>query len=322
MLFKDWLNQFAGVPEDMYGDSVSVGDVLQIKYESLRYIDKWYSLVDPNKKRFADDMDKDRWISAGFNRMKSDYKNVKLLVNSDTDKDGSTNGWFYRRYTPAPKIRKKVKERLSLNVYMAPGLINNLDEIVNDDKGEHISEYKTPSGIKDWAGRYDPITIYFYDLTPELLQKIVIAVKPYLRPERKEHIVETKNPYGIVLPKSVYYNKEYSREEVADIFNQIKKYFPAFEREARDVFDFKRENKLSLGQVYVLKQFQKQFAKDIGKIDKKSIENYIKSDRDKIRAFLKANKKITDKIIESEYQKQITEDNAKLEAFIQRFHRQ
>lgn len=317
MLFKDWLKQFSGSPE-FCPDNVLLQTVLNMRYENLRYMEDGdaYKLTDYTKARInPDNASIEKFAKQGFDRIKSDYKNVKLLVNSDTDKDGSTKGWFYRRYYPRPKSHPETRERLSLNVYMAPGLIKKLDEIVNEDAGKHISEYKTPSSVRGWSHRHDPITIYFYSLTPDLLQKVIDAIKPYLRPAKSAEVVAIKNPYSVQLPNGIYYNKEWTKDEINALFDNIKKFFPAFENEARAAFDFQKRNVLSAGQVYVLRTFQKQLAQDIDKIDKKSIEDYLTQKR------ISFTKRLKDgaSVVRSLLAEQKREDEHKLNAFIERF---
>ena len=318
MLFKDWLKQFSGSPE-FCPDNVLLQDVLRMKYENLRYMedDDAYTLTDYTKAHIQkdDSASIEKFARQGFDRIKSDYKHVKLMANSSTANDGSTKGWFYRQYYPRPNVHPATRERLSLNVYMAPGLIKKLDEIVNEDAGKHISQYKTPSDVRGWSHRHDPITIYFYSLTPDLLQKIVDATKPYLRPAKSAEVVAIKNPYPVRLPNGIYYNKEWSRDEINALFDNIKKFFPAFENESRAAFDSKKRNVLSAGQVHVLRTFQKQLAQDIDKIDKKSIEDYLTQKRISVAKLLKESS-ATVRILLAEQKKK---DEQNLNAFIGRF---
>jgi len=328
MLFKDWLKQFAGDVNWDKGDDVNVFTVLNKKYEKLRHVKDGdeYPLTDYTKAGIKNNTTSVReFADKRFSRIRAPYKSVKLLTNADTLPDGTTNGWYYREYQPQGERNKALKARLSLNVYMASGLIEHLDDIVNEDKGKHIAQYKTPSDLYHWQSRHDPITIYFYDLTPQLLNKIVEAVRPFLRPEKSAEIVSVKNPYNIELPVGIYYNEEYSRQSIKQFLDSFYKYFPWFYRDVLNAFDHDRKHKLSAGQMYILHKFQKQLAQDIDKIDKKSIEYYLEERRQMFVLGFKEgiiklqNSAATLEDVEGLVKKQALEDEYKLNAFIERF---
>jgi len=329
MLFKDWLKQFSG--QDVWDDEdvITVWTVLNTKYETLRHVKYGdeYPLTDCRKARINSDSDSVRQFAKRcFSRIRAPYKSVRLLKNSDTLPDDSTNGWFYREYVGnKPKKARSLNSRLSLNVYMAPQLILYLDEILDADQGEHILEYKTPASASHWQERHDPITIYFSDLTPELLHQIVNAAKPFLRPEKSSEIVGVKNPFGIELPKGIYYNEEYSKSAVKKFLDSFNVYFPSFYEDVIKAFDRNGKHNLSTGQLYILKKFQHQLSQDINKIDKKSIDDYLAERRnDKLLGFRAGLIELKDKHkTEADFiallNKQAQEDKQKLDAFVKRF---
>ena len=88
-------------------------------------------------------------------------------------------------------------------------------------------------------------------------------------------IVGKNKVCGINLPPGIYYNKEYSEEDVKKLFKIAEKYFPEFSKEIKECFDSKNRNILSFGQFYVINKFIIDFAEDFNKIDFHSIKDYI-----------------------------------------------
>lgn len=206
---------------------------------------------------------------------KKDNKNVVLLKNFHSQPDGTINGWFYRVYKDLD-LKWNIAERLSLNVYMDQNLIKNLDEIVEKDKGEHITEYKVPLNLIQCANRHDPVTIYFSRLNPSLLQEIVDKVKPYLRPEYSSVIIEEKNPYNVNLPKGIYYNHEPQPEQVKFLLDKVKNVLPDMENELRLALQIRSDNITSVATYRILMHYVYLFQKYADKIDPQSVYDYYK----------------------------------------------
>ncbi|MGN0930052.1 MAG: hypothetical protein ACI4N3_05415 [Alphaproteobacteria bacterium] len=289
--FTDFIDGIFNIGENKHFDTLS--DAVDYMYYKMRSDGtNKYKLVDYNNAKFSNgttvtDTKNDifRFNVECIEQAKKDNKNVSLFKNSNSQPNGSINGWFYRIYKNSAS-GWDIVERLSLNVYMDQNLIKKLDEIVEKDKGEHITEYKVPSDIFLWAMRHDPVTIYFSKLTPSLLQEIVDKVKPYLRPEYSSIIIEDKNPYNINLPKGIYYNKEPQPEQVKSQLDKIKNFLPDMENELRLALQIRSNNIASVAMYKILSGFVNRFEKYADKIDAQSIYDYYKKRKED---FLKSN---------------------------------
>lgn len=300
MQFLDWLEEFSGDESYFMFNSVNLENALKCRYFLLRNIKKsedFYPFTD-YKKVEIEPSEAIVYADKVFDRAREDYKDVSLLKNSSSKSNGSIYGWFYREYKDVKPA--EVKERLSMNIYGAKGIFNKLDDILSKDKGQHIQQYKVPADYWNWVGRHDPMTVYFSSLTPELLTEIVGALKSYLRQEKAKEILNVENPYGVKLPSGIYYNKECSKADIQHRFDNIAKYFPEFEIEARRAFDKNNSNVLSVGQMYVLQKFQAEFKRDVKKIDRQSVLDYIKSNRS---AVFDKGSEMLNKSLESDIQK-------------------
>ncbi len=273
---KITFNEYIDLFSDLEGMS-SLSEALKWRYTNLRIL-RGAGFTDHKKAKIPEGACKEffDYIDKVYAVATADYKNeVSLLKTVDTEKDGSTNGWYYREFHTVKHNFKNTKGRLSFNIYASPNLIKKLDEILYQDKGENILQYKVPADFNDWFNRVDPITMYFYSLNSELLKQIVTATKPYLREKEPKEIVGKNKVCDINLPPGIYYNKEYSEEDVKNLFAIAEKYFTEFSKEIKECFDPENTNSLSVGQFYVIKKFMIDFAKDFNKIDFHSIKNYI-----------------------------------------------
>lgn len=241
-----------------------------------------YKLIDYDNARFTDGTlvtntkeNHFKFNAECVEQAKKDNKNVSLLKTSHSQRDGTINGWFYRVYKDSD-LKWNIAERLSLNVYMDQNLIKRLDEIVEQDKGTHIVQYKVPMDVYHWAMRHDPVTIYFSKLTPSLLQEIVEKVKPYLRPEYASVIIEEKNPYNVNLPKGIYYNKEPQPEQVKFLLDKVKNVLPDMENELKLDLQIRSDNITSVATYRILMHYVYMFQKYADKIDPQSIYDYYK----------------------------------------------
>lgn len=299
--FLEWLNQFAR-SENI--DSLS--DALEERYEYIRIIKEgnFHDYIDYEKSGISNTNDFINCMERIEKVATTDYKKVSLLKTDDTP-NLKDDGWFYRQIKNS---LNNAKERLSFNVYASPELIKDMDNIVDEDNGNNIYQYKVPSNYYYWMKRVDPMTMYFNSLNKELLEKIVSIASPYLRKEKAKEIIAIENPYGVKLPAGIWYNKEYSKKDVQLLFDNLSKYFPEFSDEIKERFDRKNRNKLSVGQVYTIKKFIDDFAKDIDKIDKQSIIEYI--------TYRNASKNLQN------LDKKLEDDKIKMEAFYSKWSNQ
>ena len=101
---------------------------------------------------------------------------------------GTQHWTWFRRCTgntmpPAKDIQNPRGFHISLNVRVTKDLLKVLDDIMMADGGRYIRAYKFPktSHYKEILTRHDPVTIYMNARNPELEQKIVNAVQPFVR---------------------------------------------------------------------------------------------------------------------------------------------
>jgi len=74
--------------------------------------------------------------------------------------------------------RDSSTDRVSLNVYGEPELIEKLDGFCS----RHKAYYKTPGQIAAWEGRHDPITVYFHEaVSPAIASELKEIVTPHVR---------------------------------------------------------------------------------------------------------------------------------------------
>jgi hypothetical protein len=171
--FNKWLRNF-GIEEGPPDESpYTIQRALHDRYRSIRATNDPYPTTDYDKAHISAS-GAIEYSEKVFARAREPYGHIALLTNGEENKNGSIDGWFYREYKGAS--HGQAGERLSLNVFMAPGLIRKLDEILEEDKGENIKQYKVPENWRGWIHRHDPATIYFEKLTPELAEKIVKAI--------------------------------------------------------------------------------------------------------------------------------------------------
>ena len=261
----------------------NLSDVVDYLYHKIRSEGSHkYKFIDYGNARFSDGTlvtntkeNHFKFNAECVEQAKKDNKNVCLLRTSNSQPDGTINDWFYRVYKDSSS-NWNIVERLSLNVYMDQNLIKNLDEIVEKDNGEHITEYKVPSNLIQCANRHDSVTIYFSKLTPSLLQEIVDKVKPYLRPEYSSVIIEEKNPYNVNLPSGIYYNKEPQPEQVKFLLDKVKNVLPDMENELRLALQIEGDNITSVATYRILMHYVYLFQKYADKIDPQSVYDYYK----------------------------------------------
>ena len=101
-----------------------------------------------------------------------------------------TQGWTWFRFCDCIGKLPPVKDKnnpdgfhISLNVNVCKELLKVLDDILIEDGGAYIDSYKFPKTnyYDEILTRHDPVTIYINARNPELEQKIVRAVAPFVR---------------------------------------------------------------------------------------------------------------------------------------------
>jgi hypothetical protein len=120
----------------------------------------------------------------GFEETIGDYtkKNLNLPDGKVAHSRDLNDGWFRRYFINAVESPNPSKEgdRLSVNAVGCQALIDALDDVFLNQGVR--GQYKTPNKTGGWHKRHDPITIYLgEEATPEVLEKISQAVKPYIR---------------------------------------------------------------------------------------------------------------------------------------------
>ena len=138
-------------------------------------------------------------------------------ITSKTTKDVNVtvqNGWHYR--IPKKQDKAPIVDRISLNVYPEADLIKKLDEIVAKSKGE--IEYKTPTGLKGWNDRHDPITIYFRRPVNKADETAIVNIaQPHIRPTKEEVLIGRK------ITDSIYEVPEPTEKDVLELIERAKK---------------------------------------------------------------------------------------------------
>lgn len=110
-------------------------------------------------------------------------------LGRDIHMSGKQNWTWFRRCSgnilpPANGNRNVVGFHISLNVNVYDKTLQALDEILIQDGRQYIDSYKFAKEdhyYSDVLTRHDSITVYMYARNPELEQKIVKAMKPYVR---------------------------------------------------------------------------------------------------------------------------------------------
>lgn len=178
-------------------------------------------------------------------------------------------GWFHRF---ARERGGHSNERLSLNVDVTRGLVDTLDQIMRDDTAGNIKSYKIPENFDLQSIRHDPVTIYFFNLTPDLAQKIAAAVQPFVRDDSKMPTI------GIKIAPGVYQDKQVSQESIKELYDayiaadlggigaeMITENMPS---------PLKNYLEMTAGQFYVWKQFLDEIRQDKDTIDPVSLQKY------------------------------------------------
>ncbi|MCL1902023.1 MAG: hypothetical protein FWG18_00150 [Alphaproteobacteria bacterium] len=209
---------------------------------------------------------------AAYQLPRNDFGDYDAYATAERNgvKSKDENGWYYRYALPP----QKSKERLSLNVNVTKGLVDVLDKIMLEDaKDKNIQAYKMPNSFDLQEIRHDPVTIYFYKITPDIKQKIVDAVKPFVRDDSKMPQVGTKIAAGI------YQDSEPTQEAISQLYEEYKSAgFVGIGAEmlsnALTIANDKRPVVMSAGQFFVWKQFLEELKSDKNAIDPSSLAQY------------------------------------------------
>lgn len=150
-------------------------------------------------------------------------------IKMRTSKDGS---WWFRScdgntVPPVTGNRKSAAFHISLNVNIYDKTLKALDDILIADGGRYIHSYKFPTinyYDLEILTRHDPITIYMHARNPELEQKIVAAIKPFVR--SNEGLIDEILGPGVCISPETSNNKGPSvgTKAANDIANMIAKY--------------------------------------------------------------------------------------------------
>ena len=142
-------------------------------------------------------------------------------------------GWtWFRRCSgnTVPSIdgdRKNVGFHMSLNVSVYDKTLRALDDILIQDGGRYIDSYKFPKSdyyYSDVLTRHDPVTIYMYARNPDLEQKIVRAMQPFVR-SNEGLIDEIVGPGCCVSVETSKTQKRSVGQQIAnDLADMISKY--------------------------------------------------------------------------------------------------
>lgn len=164
------------------------------------------------------------------NNTQKTWEQLGRHIKMHSSQDGS---WWFRScdgntVPPVSGNRKSAAFHLSLNVNVYDKTLKALDDILIADGGQYIHSYKfptTPYYALEILTRHDPITIYMHARNPELEQKIVAAMKPFVR-SNEGLIDEILGPGVCISPETSNNNKGPSVGEKAaqDIANMIAKY--------------------------------------------------------------------------------------------------
>ncbi|MDR2098594.1 MAG: hypothetical protein LBO78_01030, partial [Rickettsiales bacterium] len=218
--FKEWIEEFAG------GEKVeSIEGAIEAYYRRLRKPKKPYNPVDSNGRpivvpeevaKFCDDVAE--FASKNTNYTGTSYAAHGIKVIDDPS-------WSYR-YLDAPRAKenesKETTLRLSLNVRPDKELIKALDALVlHDQERKFIRNYKSPSPMAwdEWARRHDPVTIYLWKISPNMLKAVAAAIAPYVR--------EGPELIGEKVADGVYLDQEPTVERVQSLLQRAKSAGPA-----------------------------------------------------------------------------------------------
>lgn len=163
-----------------------------------------------NKIRFGSYSINETDISNAINAMKNPTS-PGVVYNAPTN----DYPWYMNGYKSG--FSKRAKYHISLNVDVDENLINDLNQIVSKDKGQHILYYKAPSYWDDWKIRHDPITIYISETTPEIEREIARVAKPHMR-SSEAGLLGRKIDDGVAI---AYETSDLADNIVSDIINQV-----------------------------------------------------------------------------------------------------
>jgi len=140
-----------------------------------------------------------KWNPDEYKQYKNrDSRSAKWPSNKNILMSG-TQSWTWFRSVYGDGASRPVDDKnnpngfhISLNVNVVDGLLKALDDILIEDGGRYIESYKFPkpsyvsgdnqiNGYGEILRRHDPVTIYMYARNPQLEQKIVKAIAPFVR---------------------------------------------------------------------------------------------------------------------------------------------
>lgn len=183
-------------------------------YELLRY-----TLPGKEYKLYPED-----WESAlGYH-----HANHMRVYSPDVRRGVPYDGWYVRQY--CGKNRQPVSYEnggegyhISLNVKVSSEVLDALDSILQQDRGQYIDYYKFPMDSYECTRRFDPITIYTRARNPELERMIADYVASEVR-DNHGLIGEMVGP-GVAIAEET--SKKYGRsvgEHEADImFDKLRR---------------------------------------------------------------------------------------------------
>lgn len=196
----------------------------------------------------------ERILTAKYSNIRfAKYTNVPNGIDKYTilDKPGikvnEKNGWHYRL---SEQGVQKSFYRISINANGSKGLIDKLDSFVS-----HKCYYKTPADDAGWAGRHDPITMYFSEKpTQEFCQRLMKVLN-------ETKAIRSKNDVlvGQKLMDGVTIMKEPTHDSIKLLLERCEKISPEFRVGAKSLITTNSDGQMfcSAGQYYVIEDLLK-----------------------------------------------------------------
>lgn len=196
----------------------------------------------------------ERILTAQYSNIRfAKYTNVPNGIDKYTilDKPGikvnEKNGWHYRL---SEQGVQKSFYRISINANGSKGLIDKLDSFVS-----HKCYYKTPADDAGWAGRHDPITMYFSAKpTQEFCQRLMKVLN-------ETKAIRSKNDVlvGQKLMDGVTIMKEPTHDSIKLLLERCENISPEFRVGAKSLITTNSDGQMfcSAGQYYVIEDLLK-----------------------------------------------------------------
>lgn len=118
----------------------------------------------PNVSERGSDWPRDRYIEMSGTQNWTWFRSCKGAVFNPVQDRNNPDGYH-----------------MALNVRITKRLLQILDDILIADGGRYIHSYKIPKDFIDVRSRHDVVTIYTNARNPELEQRIVKAIQPFVR---------------------------------------------------------------------------------------------------------------------------------------------